>query len=250
MFVGIIDILYKTKSMETLTKRSFFVLAALLAFTTLRAQTADEIVNKYVDAIGGKDAISSVKSLVVESTMTAMGNDAPTTTTILVGKGYKNESDFAGTKLVTVVTPTGGWMVNPYAGAPTPTAMPDDQFKSSKVNMLLNPLANYAANGAKVELLGKDSADYKLKMSGNGMDVTYYMNMKTYLIDKLVSQTSMGGQSGDITISFSDYRKLDGGLLYPYATTLDLPQVSLAIAVKKVTVNSTIDPTAFDMPKQ
>jgi hypothetical protein len=236
--------------METLTKRSVFALAALLSFTTLRAQTADDIVSKYVSAIGGKDALTGVKSLVVESNMNAMGNDAPTMTTILVGKGYKNESDFAGSKIISCVTPTGGWMVNPYQGAATPTAMPDDQFKTNKINMVVYPLVDYAANGYKVELTGKDSADYKLKMTGNSMDVTYYINMKTYLLDKLVSQTSMGGQSGDITISFSDYRKLDGGLLYPYSTTLDLPQVSLAITVKKVTVNSTVDPTIFVMPKQ
>src|ERR1700691_5070116 len=85
----IIDILYKTKSMETLTKRSVFVLAALLAFTTLRAQTADDIVNKYAAAIGGKDAISSVKSLVVDATTSIMGNDGATKITILVGQGYK-----------------------------------------------------------------------------------------------------------------------------------------------------------------
>src|SRR5580692_13013224 len=90
----IIDILYKTKSMETLRMRSFFVLAALLAFTTLHAQTADDIVNKYTAAIGGKDAITGVKSLILESSVSVMGNDMTSTTTIVVGKGYKNESDF------------------------------------------------------------------------------------------------------------------------------------------------------------
>src|SRR5580658_8040803 len=100
----IIDILYKTKSMETLRKRSFFALAALLALTTtLRAQTADDIVNKYVAAIGGKDALSSVKSLTIQATSTIMGNDGPTTITIVVGQGYKSASEFGGSKIVTCV---------------------------------------------------------------------------------------------------------------------------------------------------
>jgi hypothetical protein len=236
--------------METLSKRSFFVLAALLAFTTLRAQTADDIVNKYVAAIGGKDALSSVKSLTIQATSTIMGMDGPTAITILVGKGYKSESDFSGTKFVTCVTPTGGWTLNPYMGAATPTAMPDDQLKSGKIQMMLDPLANYAANGYKVELAGQDSADYKLKMSGNGVNVTFYVNMKSYLLDKVGSHISAGGQEADIDIAFSDYKKLDGGLLYPYTSTMTLPQGDLVIAASKIAVNATVDPKIFDMPKQ
>jgi hypothetical protein len=235
--------------MKTLRKRSFFVLAALLAFTTLHAQTADDIVNKYTAAIGGKDAITGVKSLILESSVSVMGNDMPSTTTIVVGKGYKNESDFNGTKIVQCVSEKGGWLLNPNPMSPSgPTAMTDDQVKAAKVQLQVNPLANYAANGYKVELLGKDSADYKLKMTGNTVDVTYYINMKTYLIDKAVSKSPSG--DGETTINFSDYRKTDGGMMYPYAETLDLPNFSLAITFKKITVNSTIDPTVFDMPKQ
>ena len=234
--------------METLSKRSFFVLAALLAFTTLRAQTADDIVNKYVAAVGGKDAINGVKSLLVESTVQVMGNDLASTTTIVVGKGYKNESDFQGTKMVQCVNDKGGWILNPMMGAPTPTAMTDEQAKAGKLQLQVDPLANYAASGYKVELIGKDSADYKLKMSGSSVDVTYFISMKTYLIDKVVSDAP-GGQ-GTTTINFSDYRKTDAGLMYPYAETLDLPSnMSLSIAIKKITINPTIDPTIFDMPK-
>lgn len=235
--------------METLIKRSFFALAATLAMTTLRAQTADDIANKYVNAIGGKDVVSGVKSLVVEDNLNVQGNDVPMTVTILVGKGYKSVSDFNGTSFIQCVTPTGGWMVNPFTGAATPTAMTDDQFKSQKVNIYLDPLANYAAYGYKIESDGKDSADYKIKISGNDLDAVYYVNANTYLVDKLVSHTSVNGQAGDVTITFSDYKKLDNGMMYPFSTNLDLPQASLVMTTKKVTVNPTVDPTIFNMPK-
>jgi hypothetical protein len=236
--------------METLRKRSLIVLAALMAFTTLHAQTADDIVNKYVTAVGGKDAINSVKSLILETSVSVMGNDVPSTTTIVVGKGYKNETDFNGTKMVQCVSDKGGWVLNPMMGAATPTAMTDDQLKASKIRLQIDPLANYAASGYKVELIGKDSADYKLHMTGSDVDVTYYINMKTYLSDKLISHVSAGGQDGETTITFSDYRKTDAGIMYPYAESLDLPNYSLAITVKKITVNPTVDPAIFDMPKQ
>src|SRR6185312_8098818 len=99
--------------METLIKRSFFVLASTLTLSSLHAQTADDIVNKYTTAIGGKEVIDNTKSMIVEATTSVMGNDGDTKTTVLYGKGYKNESNFGGTQIVTCVTPTGGWMINP-----------------------------------------------------------------------------------------------------------------------------------------
>ncbi len=236
--------------METLSKRSFFVLAALLAFTTLRAQTADDIVNKYVAAVGGKDAISSVKSLVVAGTAEVQGSDGPTTVTVVVGKGFKSESEFAGSKVINCVTPTAGWAVNPFAGAATPTAIPADAVKAGQIQLQFDPLANYAANGYKVELAGKDTADYKLKMTGSANNVTFYINQKTYLVDKEVTTISAMGQEIEVTLSFSDYRKIDGGVLFAYAETIEYPQATVNVTYKTVTVNSTIDPTVFDMPKQ
>ena len=245
----IIDIFYKTKSMKTLTKCSFFVLTALLAFSTLRAQTADDIVNKYVAAIGGKDAIASVKTIVMTGTTEVMSNEGATTVTIVVGKGYKTESDFNGTKAISCITPTQGWGQNPYMGMPTPTPLPAEQVKASQGQLQIAPLANLAASGAKIELAGKDSADYKIKLSAEGRDITFFVNQKTYLLDKLTTTINAQGQSIDITVSFSDYRKVDGGMMIPYVQMAEYPGATLTTTFKTVTVNSTVDPSVFEMPK-
>ena len=245
----IIDIIYKTKSMETLTKRSFFVLATTLAFSSLHAQTADDIVNKYVTAIGGKDAIANVKSVVMQGSTEVMGGEGNTTVTIVVGKGYKTESDFNGQKVIQCITSTGGWGLNPYMGMQTPTALPAEQVKASQMQLQLNPLVGYAASGYKIDLAGKDFADYKIKMSGNGRDIVFYINQKTSLLDKFSTTISAQGQSIDITISFSDYRKIDGGLLFPYVQVGEYPGATLTTTFKTINVNTTVDPTTFDMPK-
>jgi hypothetical protein len=246
----IIDILYKKKSMKALTKTSFFIGIALLGITSLHAQTADDIVQKYITAVGGKDAIAAVKSLVTETTMQVMGTDVPSTTTVLVGKGYKNEFELNGTKMVQCYNTNGGWILNAMMGAPTPTALPAEMAKAGLLQLQVDPLANYAANGYKIELVGHDSADYKIHMTGSGVDATYYINMKTWLSDKVVTKVSANGQDTETSITFSDYRKTDFGVMFPFAMTLDLPQISISIAVKKVTANSTIDPAIFDMPKK
>lgn len=231
--------------METLMKRSVFVLMAILGMTTTRAQSVDDIVGKYVDAIGGKAVLGSIKSLVIESTIEVQGLDGASTTSILVGQGYKSVTDFNGQQVINCVTPSGGWGINPFAGQTTATAMPADVAKASALQLQISPLANYAANGYKVELIGKDSADYKLQMTVTSSKITYYINAKTYLIDKLVSSAAQG----ETTIIFSDYRKTDAGFVFPYGQSLETPQVSLTITHKKVTVNPTVDPTIFNMPK-
>ena len=78
--------------------------------------------SKYIAAIGGKDAISQVKSMYTESSIQVMGSDNPSTTTLVDGVGYKSETDFNGTKIVQCFTDKGGWTVNPMAGANEPRA--------------------------------------------------------------------------------------------------------------------------------
>jgi hypothetical protein len=245
-----VNIIYKNKYMETLRKQSLFVLAALAIATTCHAQTAEEIVNKSIDAVGGKDAIAAVKSIVYNQTLEVMGNEVSSVTTILVGKGFKNEVDFQGTKIVQAMTDHGGWAVNPMAGQATPTALPDEQWKQAQGRLNVVPLLGWSANGGKLELQGKDTADYKIHLTNSvGTDVVYYINLKTYLLDKSDLNVNAGGQSATITIHLSDYRKTDAGLLVPYSMVQDLPQMTLTFTTKSVDINKPVDPTIFDMPK-
>src|SRR5260221_2508338 len=77
---GMIDILYKNKYMKTLKKSSFLLLSGFLVSGSLWAQSADDIVSKYVDAIGGRKLVSGIKSIVIESSGSVIGSEATSTT--------------------------------------------------------------------------------------------------------------------------------------------------------------------------
>ncbi len=222
------------------------------AQTAESTPTADEIVDKYVAAIGGKEAIGKVKSISMETSAQIMGAEAPGTTVIVDGVGFRSDTDFNGSKIVSCYTDKGGWSVNPMTGMADPTPMPDEQYKLGKEQIYVGgPLYNYAARGGKVELLSKDPASYKIKLTTkDNVDSVYVIDAATWLVKSMNAKGKMQDQDVDITTTFSDYRKTDVGYLLPYSLDLDIGgQFQLSIAVKKIELNKTIDPAVFAMPK-
>lgn len=223
----------------------------LLIFAFANAQTADEIIAKHFEAIGGKEKVGQVKSIVMESSLLVMGNESPTTTTIVNGLGYKNESEFNGQKIIQCYTGKGGWTINPFAGGTDAQPMPAEEYKSVKGQIYIGgPLFDYAAKGYKAELLPKEDSSFKVKLTApDSVESTYFINSSTYYITKTTHKGFAQGQSVEIVATFSDYQKTDFGYVIPFKTDIDLGQFQLSYTVKKVEINKEIDPKIFEMPK-
>ena len=233
-------------------KSFLFMAPAILMGTLVNGQTAEEVISKHIDAIGGKAVLSQIKTLSVESTVQVQGTDAPSTLTILNGKGYRLESEFNGQKIIQVYTDKGGWSVNPMAGATDAQALPSDQYKAGRDQIDIGgPLYNYSSKGNKVELLGKEEGQFKIKETNRDNIVTvYYIDPATYLLSKSVQTGSMMGQQMEITRTFTNFQKTDFGYTIPY--TIDITYgggFNLTSNIKKVEFNTEVDPKIFEMPK-
>ena len=224
-------------------------------FINAPAQTADEIINKWIDAMGGKDKLSSIKTIYTEDELNIMNNLAPRKSYLVNGKGFKSESDFNGQKIIDCYLVDSGWSINPLAGVNTPANMPAAQVKLGQLQLdAAGPLYNYAAKGSKAALLGKENlngaASYKLQLTtATGVEMNFFIDSATNYILKGVTKMNADGQDIEITTVYSDYRKTADGFVIPFSQEITLPGFTFTITSKKVEINKEIDPGIFEKPK-
>lgn len=229
--------------------------SALLLFSFAKAQTAEDVVAKHVEAIGGKDKLSQIKSVYIENKADVMGNESQSKATLLNGKGYKSEMDFNGQQIVQVITDKGGWAINPFAGSSDAQAVPPDQYKTIEDGIYFpDPLYNYAEHGAKVELLGQEKIDtinaFKLKYTNkDSSEITYYIDPSTWYIIEALKKGNVQGQDIEIKTTYSNYKKTDFGVSVPSSTSVDMGQFALNINQTNLEINKDVDPAIFEMPK-
>jgi len=235
--------------------RNCLPVLAFFATTAAYAQTADDIIAKHLDAMGGKDKLSTITSLHMEHTASFMGNDAPSSTTVLNGKGFRNESEFNGQKVVRVYTDKGGWSINPFAGSEDPQAMPAEQYKAGEDEIYVDPFLNYADRGAKAELQGQEKVGdvnaYKIKLTNkDSSSSTYYLDPSTYYVIQILSSTIMMGQEMEVKSNLSDFKKTDQGFVVPQTIQVSIgDQFTMTSKLNKIDVNPTVDPSVFEMKK-
>lgn len=226
----------------------------LLTANYAQAQTADEVINKHITAIGGKDVITKIKSQVTDADLEVMGSTLSSQTTVLVGVGFKNVANFNGQEIVQCVTPAGGWMINPLQGMTDPQPLPEEQVKAAQSAFDVGgDLFNYQAKGSKAELAGTEKIDavnaIKVKLTNKeGKSTLYYFDPATYYVIRREATNTVQGQDVTVVSNFSNFKKTDIGYVIPY-TTVTNQGFEITINVTKVEFNKTIDPKIFEMPK-
>lgn len=229
--------------------KKLFISAALLLTTvvTVSAQTADEVINKYIDAIGGKAKCLSIKSLKVEGQIELQGIAIPFVTQSIQEKASRMDAEFQGMKIVEIVTPQAGWSMDGTRGESTLKPMSQDDLKT-KVDVLdiQDQLIDYAQKGHKVEMLGKDEAEgneyYKVKLTTKeGTDKVYFFDIKTYLPYKVENTMNVSGQEIKVEVKYLDYQTLENGVKRAFKQEMG----PMMMVSKKITINPVIDETIF-----
>jgi hypothetical protein len=222
----------------------------------LLSQTADDIISKYIQAIGGKDKLSKITSIYTEGTIESMGAQGTIKSTTLNGKGMRTNIEIAGFNIVSCYTDKEGWRINTMTGTNSAEIMSPALYSLGKDQIIIGgPFINYAEKGYKVELSGIDTTAkanaFKIKFtSPDGISSVYYFDVGTFYLVKAVSQSEMVGQIVESITEYSDFRQTDGFTM-PFSTELDLAggQFVNGMRVTKAELNKPIDESIFKRPE-
>jgi outer membrane lipoprotein-sorting protein len=240
------------------------ILAAALILTCARiasAQTADDVVEKFLAAIGGRAALAKVTSRSTTGTMTLSIPNGTVSGSIEILNQQPNRirtlikldlSSLGGGQLTREqrFDGTTGYVLDNLQGNREITG---NQLESMKNTMFPTPLLAYKERGATVELAGKEKVDgrdayvliYKPK---TGSVSRQLIDAETYLPVRVVVKVDTP-EAGEVeqTSELSDYQVVDG-IKIPFTIKVSSATQSFTIAVTKVEHNVKIDEALFSRP--
>ena len=244
---------------------SFRLVAAVLILGCGRlasAQTADEVIEKYLTALGGRAALGKLTSRSTVGTMTLSTpagevsgpietlNQQPNKVRVLIKMDLTSLG--AGPMVVDQrFNGTSGYVLDSLRGNRDITG---NQLENMKNSVFPNPFLNYKER-ATVELAGKEKIDgrdayvliYKPK---SGSVARQFIDAESYLPVRLVVKVDVP-EIGEVeqTSDLSDFRDVDG-VKIPFTIKVTSAIQSFTIKVTKVEHNIKVDDTLFSKPAE
>jgi hypothetical protein len=226
----------------------------------LNAQSVDEIINKNIEATGGRalwSKVTSIKSTgvyVMGPGMQAPVNYINTNKPFL---GAYSDFSWQGMTSKTALKDSNGWSYNPFGGKRETDPLSADRLRSIKLSA--DPqglLFNYKEKKCTAEYLGLEDFDgvevHKIRVTNNiGDMIYYYIDATSFYILKTEEKVRLAEKEEKNITVYSDFRKTSYGIMYPYTSqTLneDGNEDGGPVQLSKIEVNSTVDLSQFDIP--
>ena len=209
--------------------------------------TAEELLQKYKTAMGGVDAINSIKTMKVESRIKFQAQGQTLDGNAIQITEFPNKSY---SSLNTPAFQQASWVNGEKAwiqqGAET-TEITGDEFQQAleQVKDPLFELAKAPMEGYKYELIGEKDGLVKMKVTDPKGEVeTYFFDKSTFLVSK-IQQTATTPQGPlDLTISYSEYETIKG-VKYPMKHEMSNPYYTI-ISESVIYFNEPIAPDTFE----
>ena len=215
------------------------------------APTVDDIINKYLAAVGGADKMKTITSRAMKGTVSAMGSESAIDLyTKAPNKRVSISHPSPTSDSYTAFDGTVGWMAS--TGRPAREMAPTEAFAASlDADFYLvahfKELFPQIRRGRPAEVAGAMCETISGSKPGQP-PVVLYFDQKTGLLLRLVrsAETPMGRMPTQI--DYADYRELDG-VKTPWRWTLARTNGRFTIQLKEVKNNVPIDDAKFARPE-
>jgi hypothetical protein len=221
------------------------------------AQTADELVQKNIQAKGGLDKIKALNSVRMTGKLDAGGGIVGIVTQENRRPNLLRETfTLQGMTQVQAYDGETGWQIQPFGGNKEPALMGEDDLRDLLIDADFDgPLVNYQEKGNKVEFLGHDIVDgddaLRLKVTlKNGDIVYYYLDPDTFLEIKTERREFIRGAVHETVAQLGSYKPVNG-VMFPHAVSVgpkEDPSQAQSITYEKIEANANVAETDFAVP--
>lgn len=232
------------------------ILGLVLFSMPVSAQTAEEIISKYIKTIGGMERIQAVQSLRRTGKFTGGGGfEAAIIEENKRQKMVRQEFSFQGLTGVNAYNGQRGWKIEPWQGKKDPEPLGEEEMKQIIEDSDFDgPLVNYQQKGNKIEFVGMEPVDgtdtYKLKVTLAGGDVRYYyMDTDYYVPIKIDTRRMVRGAEREYETTLGDYKEVNGWYLpHSVETNVKGSQNKQQVNYEKIEANIAMDDSRFAVP--
>jgi len=234
----------------------FFV--TMIICGMLNSQDVDEIINMYLDSMGGIEKLRDWKTLKGNGKyvmMTQGGKEISMTTWYKAPNKKRVDMIIDGQTASYSFDGKTSWFCDPSRGINTPTLMPEDQAKNNEDNADEYAFIDYKKKGYTVEFLGKEEFEgrdvYKVKLTRTGGSESFhFFDCQTGYEVKILIFTLKDNNKTVTEIVERDFKKIDW-LLLPFSIeTWVNGKMANKLLIEKAEINIEIDDSIFCMPKQ
>lgn len=230
----------------------------------VKAQTVDDILNKYYENSGGKALWDSLKSVRMKGQVSVQGMEIPVTIVQTAAGQQKVSIKFQGQEITQVAFDgEKGWSTDFMTQKAEKMSPEVNANTRQQVLDFPDAFHNYRAKGYLAQLEGNELIEgreaLKLKLTKKPVKIDgqeqenvvyYFLDPENYL-PIAMRNTSLGGQTKGASVEtlLDDYRQVQG-LLFPFSSKISYNgQPGETIQLESVETNVAIDPKMFAFPE-
>lgn len=190
--------------------------------------TPKEVIDSYIKALGGKDKLESVKSIITDNTLSVQGMEI-TMTTKKMGNKFKSVQTVMGQQMTQFFDGEKGY----FDQMGQKTDIPADKIAELKKSKIIDALGYDAAKFKTVTVEKIDGKDYNVLSSDKGK---FYFDASTGLLYK------SDAAEGNATVK--SYMTVDG-IKFPSEIDAEGGGQKITIKTTKVVLNSGVTDADF-----